>query len=384
VVLGLVWVRQPDDPPYKAIATCTQPLGATPPEVDEHPVESPVALELVAQLGQGTAMTTWTDAKQLLVAQRTGQVSLLDPETGSSELLLDWSDDLVLGEEGGLIGMALDPDGQHLYLHRTDADGTSEIVELGIDGDELDESTERVVLRQPHPGGLHNGGAMAFGPDETLYIGFGDGGGRPSDADRVASLEHWDGKILRIDPHERGDDPYTVPEDNPFAGQADARPEIYFRGLRNPYQLTIDGATSTMWIGDVGELCFEEVDAVPLADAGADLGFPRFEAFHDFLGGEVGDARFPVYMVAHDDGFCALIAGLVSRDPALPELDEAFLVADLCSGTVQALRPDGKTVEVLDLGVKAEGAQAFGVDADGRAYVLTTAGVFRLVPADDA
>ena len=154
-------------------------------------------------------MTNWTDATRLHVAQRTGQVSLLDPETGSSELLLDWSDDLVLGEEGGRIRMALDPGGQHLYLHRTDADGTSEIVESsGIDGDEFDESTERVVLRQPHLGGLHNGGAMDFGPDQTLYIGFGDGGGRPSDADRVASLvEHWDGKFFRIDPQERGDDP---------------------------------------------------------------------------------------------------------------------------------------------------------------------------------
>src|SRR5207248_1174071 len=170
------------------------------------------------------------------------------------------------GSEQGLLGLAFSPDGRFAYINYTDRRGDTNIVEYAWTDRGPDRSTRREVLfvDQPHPN--HNGGDVVFGPDGHLYIGLGDGG---SDARTKSPGDpHKNGqnlgvllaKMLRIDPRPADGRPYGIPSDNPFVGQARARPEIWAYGLRNPWRYSFDRRTGDLWIGDVGAGLREEID----------------------------------------------------------------------------------------------------------------------------
>lgn len=368
-----------DRPGYdvEAMVTCQLPQVRDTPSVEDVPTPE-VRLEQVSDLSQGTAMAVWPDGRAA-VAGRLGEVWLLAEDGGPPEVAIDITDRMVLGDEGGLIGFAVDERRQKAYLHVTDEAGSSVILELGIDdAGRVDMASERELLVQPHPGRVHNGGAIRIGPDGYLYIGFGDGGGRAVDAERVRSLEHWDGKILRIDPDPLPDAPYRVPSDNPFVDHDGARPEIWLRGMRNPYQMSFD-ETGALWVADVGELCHEEITKVPPGDAGVDLGFPSFEGAHGFMGGDADEVLFPLYTYEHSAS-CAVIGGHVVTDRALADMAGAYVFGDLCTGVIQTIRQTVDGLERSTLADTMPGVQAFGQDAADRSYVLGVTGVFRLVP----
>jgi glucose/arabinose dehydrogenase len=382
VVVVAVFFRDAS-PDYDAIRGCTLPeaVPAVPVEQVAAPVEG-VQLTPVADVERATVLLAWPDGSRVLVANRDGFVWLLDPASGVLSQVLDLSERIRLNAEGGIVGGALAPDGAHLYLHHTDVDGTSRILELATGPDGLLPASEREVLSLPHPALVHNGGAMAFGPDGYLYLGFGDGGGRPEDADRVASLEHLDGKLLRIDPRAGDGSGYEVPGDNPFADVADvddARPEIWATGMRNPYRFAFDPATSELWVADVGEACYEEINVLEAGAAGVDLGFPRFEGNHEFLGGDVEGAQFPVLTYSHDEG-CAVIGGVVTSDPRVPDLGGRFLFSDYCTGGLHWVRQGTDAAQRGTVGVEVEGVQSFGTGPAGETYVLTAQQVLRLDP----
>ena len=189
------------------------------------------------------------------------------------------------GGERGLLGLALHPDWPDVgraFVHYTDLNGNTVLSEVAgtQDGDGppiLDPASERVLLQEIQPYSNHNGGQIAFGPDGYLWMGLGDGGAGDDPHGHGQDTSTLLGSILRLDVSTPG--AYAIPPDNPFADGGAGRPEIYLFGLRNPWRFSFDPQTGALWIADVGQNAFEEIDRVdPVADAGANLGWNVMEA----------------------------------------------------------------------------------------------------------
>jgi glucose/arabinose dehydrogenase len=224
----------------------------------------------------------------------------------------------------------------------------------------------------------HNGGLIQFGRDGLLYVGTGDGG-LAGDRRNGQDLGSLLGKILRIDPRESDGRPYTVPRDNPFAGQPGARAEVYVYGLRNPWRFSFD--RGDLLVADVGQSAFEEIDYLPAARiAGANLGWSAFEGNARFDEGERAPGHLPPILTYPTEQGCSITGGYVVRDRHLPALYGRYLYGDYCSGELRSViaTPRGARDET-SLGVSVPGLSSFGQDADGRIYATSLEGrVFRL------
>ena len=250
------------------------------------------------------------------------------------------------GGEQGLLGLAFAPDyasSGRFFVQYNDVSGDTRISVIRVSGDpdRADPASESSVLPVPQPGVAHNGGQLLFGPDGILYIGLGDGA--DSDHGRGQSLADLFAKILRIDVS--SGDPYTVPPDNPFVATAGARPEIWSYGFRNPWRFSFDRATGDLYIGDVGESTWEEVDYASAADGagrGLNYGWSRMEGQHCFgaVGCDQAGLTLPVLEYSHSDG-CAVSSGYVYRGPAIPALQGTYFYADYCGGWVRSFRMEG-------------------------------------------
>jgi glucose/arabinose dehydrogenase len=354
-----------------------------------------------APTGQGVKLTKLGDfdlplyvtqppgeEKDLYVVEQGGTIERLAPD-GSTHTFLDISDLTEADGEQGLLSMAFSPDWErdHLfYVDYTDNQGDSRIVEYSAPGGKADPNSARELLRVDQPFPNHNGGLVLFGPDGKLYIGFGDGGDA-ADPDRNGlDLSTLLGKILRIDPRPDGDRPYTVPADNPFVGNADARPEIFAYGLRNPWRFSFDPDTRDLSIGDVGQDTLEEIDYVSSEQAsGANFGWSAFEGDQRFNEDQPAEGAIPPVLVqAHDAGYCSITGGLVVRDPRLPSLDGRYLYGDLCKAGLRSFSPSPEEPARDDrpLGPQVERLVSFGTDNADRVYAVSIEGpVYRLDPA---
>ncbi|HZB58934.1 MAG TPA: PQQ-dependent sugar dehydrogenase, partial [Actinomycetota bacterium] len=208
------------------------------------------------------------------------------------------------------------------------------------------------------------------------------GGGDPEGNGQ--SLGSLLGKILRIDPRPGGGRPYRVPSDNPFVDREGARPEIWAYGLRNPWRFSFDAGTGDLWIGDVGQNAYEEIDYQPAGSGGRNYGWNRREGRHPYSGGErPSGAVDPVIEYGRAGGACTVIGGFVYRGRRIGGLRGAYLYGDYCAGWVRAARVrDGKVAEQRDLGLSVPGLSSFGADAAGELYALSLGGeVYRLAPA---
>lgn len=364
----------PTSPPE--VATSVAPAG---PDLDA----ADVAVEEVTTLEApiATALVPG-DAGSLYVAQQNGLIVRLDLASGETSTVADLEELTNGGGEQGLLGLATAPDGSHLYVNYTDDDGTSQVDELPIAGDgSLDVDTRRNVLSLEQPHANHNGGHLAFGPDGYLYIGFGDGGAA-NDPDR-RSLDTGDllGKMLRIDPAPVSGFPYSVPPDNPFVGVDGARIEIWSTGLRNPWRFSFDRLTGDLWIGDVGQGEWEEIDVAFAADGGGralSFGWSAFEGTHRFNDDQPSDGHVPpVWEYEHsDDDGCSVTGGYVYRGTAVPALYGAYVFGDYCSGKIWAAEPptNGEPItRVVEIATVKDLA-SFGEDAAGELYTLSLAG----------
>jgi glucose/arabinose dehydrogenase len=342
-----------------------------------------VRLVPVAELEQPVAMAVRPGEKTLYVVEQVGRVRAIRGGRLDPTPVADISAEVTAGGEQGLLGLAFSPDGRFLYLAYTDRNGDHQISELTMRGQRADPGSERTILHFDDPFPNHNGGQLAFGPDGYLYIAFGDGGGGGDPLGSGQSLGTLLGKILRIDPRPAGGRPYRVPSDNPFVGRDGARPEIWDYGLRNPWRFSFDAATGDLWIGDVGQNAYEEVDAEPAGSGGRNYGWNRREGLHPFDGGDRPDGAVdPVIEYGRGDG-CTVIGGFVYRGRRIRGLQGAYLYGDYCSGWVRAARTqDTRVLEQRDLGLQVPSPSSFGADADGELYVLSlTGGVYRLAPA---
>ena len=340
-----------------------------------------LALEVVARLDAPIDAAVTADGS-LLVATRAGRVLVVEPSAdgpAAGTVVVDVSERTTTDGERGLLALAVSPDGRELVLSLTDEAGDTRVEAHPLDGARVT-GPPRVLYALAQPYANHNGGDVAFGPDGTLLVALGDGGGGGDPLGAGQDPTTPLGSLLRLDV---GGGTVRVPADNPFVGIDGAAPEILAVGLRNPWRFHVDRAAGEVWIADVGQGDVEEINRVAWdALPGANLGWPLREGDAAYDGAPPPGHVAPVHTYRHGPG-CSVTGGVVARDPALPALAGAYLFSDFCDGALRALRPtaDG-TLVAADLGVAGERVVGFATDASGRVLVLDLAGrVLRLVPA---
>jgi glucose/arabinose dehydrogenase len=325
---------------------------------------------------------------RLFIVERDGAIRLLVGGTLLETPFLDLTGKVSTEGEQGLLGLAFPPDyasSGRFIVHYTNLSGDTRVTSFRVSGDpnRADQASETVVLAVPQPGPGHNGGQILFGPDGFLYIGLGDGDDQ--DHGRGQSLQDLLGSILRIDVSSGA--PYTVPPDNPFVGTTGARPEVWSYGLRNPWRFSFDRANGDLYIGDVGESKWEEVNHASAADGagrGVNYGWSLMEGRHCFREGcDEAGLTLPVLEYDHSNG-CSVISGYVYRGAAIPALQGNYFYSDFCRGWVRSFRMEGgMVVEETDWPALRPGGliTSFGEDAAGELYLLTQqGGVFKIVP----
>jgi glucose/arabinose dehydrogenase len=242
------------------------------------------------------------------------------------------------------------------------------------DPNQADAGSELRILKITQPFSNHNGGQLQFGPDGYLYIGMGDGGSEGDPFGNGQSLQTLLGKILRIDVDQS--ELYSIPADNPFANGG-GLPEIWAFGLRNPWRFSFDSLTGDLYIGDVGQDAWEEIDFLPVGSpVGANFGWNYFEGSHPYRGSPPGNQQFilPVTEYSHSEGE-AVIGGYVYRGQSLPAWQGVYLYGDYGSGKVWGLLhlPDGtwQTAQMFETGRKIS---SFGLDEEGNIYLVDDSG----------
>jgi glucose/arabinose dehydrogenase len=343
-----------------------------------------VRLVRVANLEQPLAMSAPPAEDALYIAEKTGRVVAIRAGRVDPRPVLDLSDEVSGGGEQGLLGVAVSPDDAFVYVNYTDREGNTHVTEFALRNGVADASSRRDVLSVDQPFSNHNGGNLVFGPDGYLYIGLGDGGSGGDPLGNGQSLKTLLAKMLRIDPRPSGDSPYAIPEDNPFADTPGVRPEIWAFGLRNPWRYSFDRQNGDLWIGDVGQDAWEEIDFQSAGSGGGEnYGWNRMEGNHPFEGTEPSDAVRPVFELSHDDGNCSVTGGYVYRGTAIPGLEGAYVFGDFCDGRLIALaQRGGRVVGHRVLGPNVPNLASFGEDQQGELYALSLSGeVYRIAPA---
>ncbi|MBT5139290.1 MAG: sugar dehydrogenase [Acidimicrobiaceae bacterium] len=340
-----------------------------------------VTSQPIAIVEQAIALAFHPTNGTVLLAQRTGLVvDFTNGRVGRTQI--DFGDDLSLAGESGLLSLTYDPAAEYLYVSYTNADDDTRIVAYPVDEDGLpDAQSGQVILALEQPEIIHNGGHIEFGPDGYLYVALGDGGPANDPEDRAQRLSSLFGKILRIDPQPGSEPAYLIPEDNPFVTVDGAAGEVWAYGLRNPWRFSFDRATGDFYTGDVGQYVVEEINYVEAGVTGANFGWARLEGPIQ-RGATPPDHVAPLSFYNHDDGRCAIVAGIVYRGTAIPELRGAFIYGDYCDGQVRAMTQiDGEVVATRTLGIFTGQLTGFAQDLGGELYVFNLAGeTLKIVP----
>jgi glucose/arabinose dehydrogenase len=318
---------------------------------------------------------------RIFVVEKIGRIRILQSGVLLSQPFLDiHAKILATGGEQGLLGLAFHPDyvhnGQFFVNYTSRKNGATIIARYQVSGDAnvANPASENILIRQSQPYANHNGGQMAFGPDGYLYIGLGDGGSAGDPRHNGQSLRNLLGKILRIDVNVPTG--YTIPPGNPFTGSRQ-RPEIWAYGLRNPWRFSFDSVTGDLYIGDVGQNKWEEVDFLPTGSpGGANFGWNFREGTHPFSSrppaGTILTA--PVIEYSHKQG-CAIIGGFVYHGQALPEFQGIYFYGDFCTGTIWGSIHSAAGVWLTHPLFHFSGLLgSFGVDEAGELYALDYAG----------
>jgi len=308
-------------------------------------------------------------SERLFVVEQNGRIVILDKGKRLSNLFLDISSLLATGGEKGLLGLAFHPNfqknGRYFLNYTREQDGATVIAEYQVSSNpNRSETQEKVLLLIPQPYGNHNGGMVAFGPDGFLYIGMGDGGSGGDPGKRGQNRSALLGKILRIDVNQEA--PYGIPSTNPFF-DGGGQPEIFAFGFRNPWRFSFDRKTGELWVGDVGQNSWEEID---LVISGENYGWRLMEGNHCYNPKEgcrqSGNLRLPVTEYANAGNRCSVTGGYVYRGGDIPSLQGTYLFADYCSGEIFGTR-EGKQEILLDTDFQIS---SFGEDETGELYVV--------------
>ncbi len=334
------------------------------------------------------------DSTRLYVVEQTGLIWVV--ENGQTlpepflDISLDLPDKLFAGgySEQGLLGLAFHPEfasSGFFFISYTDRSGDTVIARYRVDRRNryrADPTTRTVILTVDQPFEDHNGGHITFGPDGYLWIGLGDGGNVNEFNARSQQPDLLLGKLLRIDVDQ---EPYGVPTDNLYAINSAFLPEIWALGLRNPWRFSFDRSTHDLFIGDVGQWEWEEVNYLPAGtQAGANFGWSTYEGMHlrpdtPLLEDSV---VFPILEYPHSQG-CSVTGGYVYRGAAMPELNGYYFYGDYCIGRIWVAYRDGAGVwQTTEWMHTARQITSFGEDAEGELYLVDYKGdILRLEPA---
>jgi glucose/arabinose dehydrogenase len=326
----------------------------------------------------------------MLIVEQTGQIRLIKDNSLVEKPIYDMQNKLVklsgAYDERGLLGIALHPNfsqNKKLYLYYSapsdvkGSDHQSIISEFKLINNsfQVDAASERVLLSVQQPESNHNGGELKFGPDGFLYIGLGDGGGAGDKHGTIGNgqdLNTFLGKILRIDVNT--DATYIVPQDNPFVSVKDAKPEIWAYGLRNPWRFSFDKKSAKLFVADVGQNKFEEVNIV---EKGGNYGWKIIEASHCYdpeSNCKTEGLKLPIHEYEHKDGI-SITGGYVYNGSAIPMLKGKYIFADW-TGPMFFLEQSEKSwqkgnIELLDKPSGDLKILGFAEDLKSELYVLT-------------
>jgi glucose/arabinose dehydrogenase len=350
----------PRTEPATTEATTTQP---PPPTLRLEKVVSGLDAPLYLTAAPG-------EEERLYVVEREGRIRVLEDGRLLADPFLDIAAEVTSGGEQGLLSVAFHPDyGENrlFYVDYTDVNGDTRVVEYRArDGGAPERSRELLFVDQPYSN--HNGGQLQFGPDGLLYVGMGDGGSGGDPENRAQDLGDRLGKLLRIDVDRRG-----------------AEWEIAAYGLRNPWRFSFDRETGDLYIGDVGQGDWEEIDYLPAGATGlVNFGWDVLEGSHVYEDKEPNSAGRlvrPVAEYSHDLG-CSVTGGYVYRGEDLPAIRGRYFYGDYCSGIVWSIRiRDGQASPPRRLRFQVDGLSSFGEDARGELYLVSLEGtIFRLAP----
>lgn len=312
---------------------------------------------------------------RLFLVDQAGRILVFDGTIVGTTAFLDISDLVLFSGEQGLLGLAFHPSYQsngYFYLNYVNNAGETVIARYRVSANPnvADPGSASILLTQAQPFGNHKGGQLRFGPDGFLYIALGDGGSGGDPQNNGQRLDTLLGKLLRIDVDSAT--PYAIPAGNPFVGTAGARPEIWAYGLRNPWRFSFDRLTGDIFIADVGQGSWEEIDFEPAASGGRNYGWRRMEGTHCFTPSSNcsdGTLVLPILEYAHSLG-CSVTGGFRSRGTALSGHHGTYFFGDYCTGRIwgATANPDGSwsATQLLDT---THSIATFGEDASGNLYV---------------
>jgi glucose/arabinose dehydrogenase len=313
--------------------------------------------------------STPSEPDRLYLVEQSGRILVVENGKVSPQPFLDITNDVVSGGEQGLLSIAFHPDyaDNHLfYADYTDLNGDTRVVEFRSGGGAPERTRELLFVDQPYAN--HNGGQLAFGPDGRLYVGMGDGGSGGDPENRAQNLGERLGKLLSLDV----DDP-----------ESDWRIDGY--GLRNPWRFSFDRETGDLWIGDVGQGEWEEIDHTPRESPGLEnYGWDVFEGRHRYEDKEPnprGRLVLPVAEYSHDHG-CSVTGGFVYRGQRIPAAEGRYFYGDFCSGNVwSVVFANARATDLTRHRLHVDALSSFGEDASGELYLVSLQGVlYRLGP----
>ncbi|MFN2291671.1 MAG: PQQ-dependent sugar dehydrogenase [Anaerolineae bacterium] len=364
--------------------TATQPPTPVPTAGPADPTQVRLELEtVVSNLDRPLGIVHAGDGSgRLFILEKPGRIRILRSDALEDRPFLDLTDRVgSSGSEQGLLGLAFHPnyaDNGRLFTNYTDRNGDTVISQFLVsdDPDRAEPGSEQVLLTLDQPAANHNGGHLAFGPDGYLYIGTGDGGAAGDQFGNGQNARTLLGAMLRLDIDSA--QPYAIPGDNPFVGDDAARDELWAIGLRNPWRYSFDRLTGDLYIADVGQNTYEEVNRQPASSAGGEnYGWPIMEGLHCFPADGACDQSglvLPVHEYDHSQG-CSVTGGYVYRGQRYPVLQGIYLFGDYCSGIIWGMAAAGgdswRTAKLLQTDARIS---SFGEDEAGELYLVDIAG----------
>lgn len=388
--------------PLSALLLCVGIVFAqdTEPEAVITRAEAPVAdaIELTEVAGDFIRPIYLTHAgdgsDRLFVLEQTGKIWIVKDGERAQFPFLDISALITPSanrpySEQGLLGLAFHPDylsNGVFFVNYTDRRGTSVVARYQVflsNPDIADINSGQIIFQLPQPYANHNGGHIDFGPDGYLYVSLGDGGSANDPLGAGQNRQLLLGSILRIDVD--GAPPYVIPSDNPYVDDDRSLDEIWAYGLRNVWRFSFDRLTGDLYMGDVGQNRWEEINFQPAdSPGGENYGWNVWEGTHAFAGGRAENHVPPIFEYSHAQGNgCSVTGGYVYRGESISELEAAYLFGDYCSGKTWASYRDEesqwRTVEFLQTDMAIS---SFGEDESGELYVIDYGGaIYRIDPA---
>ncbi len=365
-------------------------LACSDPDTTQPPLPAELAVVPVATgLASPVFLTAPANDARLFVLEQPGRIRIIEGGTLLPAPFLDITSIVGSGGERGLLGLAFHPryaTNGFFYVNYTGLDGHTRVARYTVSADRnvANPNSAKLIIRVDQPYANHNGGMVAFGPDEMLYIGMGDGGSGGDPENHAQTRSDLLGDMLRLNVD--AGDPYTPAGATASSPTIGVRPEIWASGLRNPWRFSFDRANGNLYIADVGQGSWEEVNVVPSTEAAVNYGWKIMEGMHCYAAPTCTQTGLtpPALEYPHTGGACSVTGGYVYRGSAIPGIVGHYFYSDYCSGWLRSFRyGDGEVTDVRDWGIDLGNVLSFGEDAAGELYILSATGgrVLRLTSA---